>query len=170
MGRPAKEISLCTRVKEQIENLSNSRNQKVGLYKRLCIIKYSSEGYSNNKISEVLRIDNKTVSKWRIHWYNYNQKNNILQNESGEESSDKELQKTIKNILSDAYRSGCPRRLKDKEIQRLIALACEDPQQHGLPIKKWTHITLSNRAKELGIQISATRYGLLLKNQRITTS
>ncbi|NOY96712.1 MAG: hypothetical protein GXO81_10150 [Chlorobi bacterium] len=50
-----------------------------------------------------------------------------------------------------------------------MALACEPPQDHGLPFTVWTHKELAAQAKKMGIDISSSYYGILLK-KRITAA
>ena len=80
-----------------------------------------------------------------------------------------EIRYKIKEILTDLPRSGSSSRITNSEKDRLIALACESPQNHGLPFTVWTHKELSAQAKKMGINISSSYYGILLK-KRITTT
>ena len=67
--------------------------------------------------------------------------------------------------LQDLPRPGAPDKFTPEQLCRIIALACEDPQQHGRPITHWTHEELAAEAIKQGIveSISANHLGRLLK-------
>ena len=68
-------------------------------------------------------------------------------------------------VLSDAPRSGVPRKFTDSQIVRLQALACERPENYGLPFTAWTHVELAKQEKKIGIDISPSRFGVILKKR-----
>jgi len=82
--------------------------------------------------------------------------------------TNKSLLIEIKKILSDEIRTGAPPRLTTTEITRLQSLACESPEQYGLPFSVWTHKELSKQAKNKGLIISPAHYGRILK-KRVTS-
>lgn len=51
---------------------------------------------------------------------------------------DKDLRAMIGDALSDSYRSGAPPKFTAEQVAQVIALACEDPSESGLPVSHWT--------------------------------
>jgi putative transposase len=47
------------------------------------------------------------------------------------------LSRVLEGLLMDAYRGGKPATLSPEQIVKLIALACERPQDCGRPITRW---------------------------------
>lgn len=69
--------------------------------------------------------------------------------------------------LSDSPRSGAPERITMEQWCQIIALACEPPQEYGLPITHWTHEELAAEAIKQGIvdTISSSHVGQVLKKK-----
>ncbi len=69
------------------------------------------------------------------------------------------------DILRDLPRSGAPERIPLSEKQQLIALACEKPEDYGIPFTQWNREMLAKVAMAEGIveKISPRYVGKLLK-------
>lgn len=130
------------------------------------IIYKSSLGRENQDIAEEMNCSPVTVRKWRKKWKTFEgvieQTENEIDNGTSHNTG---LLAKIKEILSDMPRSGSPVRISNSEKDRLVALACESPQDYGLPFTVWTHKELSAQAKKMGIGICSSYYGILLKKQ-----
>ena len=132
----------------------------------MAIIYMSSLGHENQVIAEEISCSPVTARKWRKKWKTYERV--IEQTEIGIDNGTAyktELLHKIKEILSDMPRSGSSSRITDAEKDRLVALACQSPQDHGLPFTVWTHKELSAQAKKMGIDICPSYYGILLKKR-----
>lgn len=166
MSRKAVSILVSDRVKKLLVTEMNKR-QLAGHYKkRMDIIHQSSLGFYNQDIGLSLGCSVVTVRKWRSKWHEF--QDVILKLErgyDGKQVSDTLLLREIKAILSDAPRSGSSSRLSESEKKRLESLACEAPEKYDLPFTNWTHVELSKQAKKMGIEISPSYYGKLLKKQ-----
>jgi len=170
MSRQAVKITISKQVGELLKSSINKRNIEFHFKKRMDIIYKGSLDKENQEIAKELDCSPVTVRKWRKKWKTF---------EGVIEQTEKEIDKgtahktdllyKIKEILSDMPRSGSSARISGSEKDRLIALACESPQDHGLPFTVWTHKELSAQAKKMGINISSSYYGILLK-KRITTA
>jgi transposase len=146
--------------KRQIENHYQLRFQ---------IILLSSEGKTNPEISEILNTSLPTVRRWRLRWAE--KSDSLISLESDHrhiKNTDLILLREIKLVLSDSARSGSSCRISEEEKVRLQALACQHPSDFGLPFSAWTHIELSKQANKMGIKISSSHYGRVLK-KRFTT-
>ncbi len=165
MGRKAQKIELSDRLHSLMEREILKHQLERHFYERILIILKSAEGHANKDIANELGCDCRKVSSWRNRWYERMVKFDIVVDENGEAVSDKVVIDKIKALLSDNPRSGCHPRITENELIRLQALACESPEDYGLPFTVWTHQELSKQAKKLGIEISPSRYGVLLKKQ-----
>ena len=166
MGKVAKKISLSARVLMLMQQELTRKKIERHYYHRIQIILKSSQGMHSKEIASLLGCDVKTVSQWRNRWdFTPDVSNAFEQGEDGRGIRDKVLLNKIKSILSDKPRPGHSSNLSDSDIIRLQALACENPENYGLPFSSWTHIELSKQAKRMGIQISPSWYGVILKKQ-----
>ncbi|MBI5477298.1 MAG: helix-turn-helix domain-containing protein, partial [Deltaproteobacteria bacterium] len=65
--------------------------------------------------------------------------------------TDEALEAAILDVLADEYRSGTPGKFSAEQLAQLIALACQDPKELGLPVSHWTPRELALAAQERGI-------------------
>lgn len=136
---------------------------------RSSIILRASRGESNQQIAQALNISYNTVKKWRKRWRHHHKRLNAYQaGVSGDGISDPELLEKILDILSDVPRSGAPKRITLSEEQQLVALACEKPQDHGIPMTQWNREMLAKVAMAEGMieKISPRYVSELLKKKR----
>ena len=137
---------------------------------RIQIILLSSEGKTNPEISEELKTSLPTVRRWRLRWNENSDSIIELENDHRESKNrDLTLIREIKSVLSDSPRSGSSSRISDEQKLRLQTLACQKPSDFGLPFSVWTHVELSKQADKMGIKISSSHYGKVLK-KRFTAS
>ena len=81
---------------------------------------------------------------------------------------EKELEKLIRELLSDRERSGAPVKFSAEQVTQIVALACEDPVKSNRPINSWTNRELASEARLRGIveSISHKSVGRFLKGSR----
>jgi transposase len=170
MSRQAVKITISKRVGALLTSSINKRNIEYHFQKRMNIIYKGSLGHENQDIAKEMACSPVTVRKWRKRWKTFEGVIEQTEMEIDKGTAYKtDLLHKIKEILSDMPRSGSSARISDPEKDRLVALACESPQNHGLPFTVWTHKELSAQAKKMGINISSSYYGILLK-KRIATA
>jgi len=170
MSRQAVQITVSKRVEDLLISSIQKRNIESHYQKRMSIIYKSSLGHKNQDIAMEMKCSPVTVRKWRKRWKIFEDVIKKLEMDIDNKTANKiDLLYKIKEILTDFPRSGSSLRITNSEKDRLIALACESPQNHGLPFTVWTHKELSAQAKKMGINISSSYYGILLK-KRITTA
>jgi transposase len=135
------------------------------------IILQSGANQYNKDIAIGLKCGLETVRRWRKRWYQHEQELDVLEKGHANEppATEKQLLNKIQAILSDEKRSGAPCNITETEVDRLVALACESPEKYGYPVTHWTHKLLSTQAINIGIQVSASHAGKLLK-KRFTSS
>jgi transposase len=125
----------------------SSTPQSIAL--RANIIVQAGQGINRKVIAENLSTSPHKVTRWTQRWDN--------------------VQTAGKSVLSrlvDFPRSGRPSDITPEQLCQLIALACEAPEDHGLPINAWTQRELTDTAIKKGIftTLSARHMGRLLKN------
>jgi len=166
MSRKAVQITVSDRVGELLMGCIKKRNIESHYQKRMHIIYLSSLGKENQDISRKLGCSPVTVRKWRKRWKIFEGVIKQTEIEIDNKSANKvDLLYKAKEILTDLPRSGSSSRITNSEKDRLVALACEPPQDHGLPFTVWTHKELSEQAKKMGINISPSYCGILLKKR-----
>lgn len=168
MARKARLIILEDREKSLIQKELNRNNLEKHFDYRMKIVLYSSEGKSNKEISSLINYSEHVVSKWRKRWYGQQAQFKMFkEGVSGNKMNDKTLIKRIKDVLSDSYRMGRPIRISQVERDRLVALACEPPENFGLPFSNWTHEELAKHARKKGIEVSTSQAWRILKKRLV---
>jgi transposase-like protein len=97
MGRRAAEIELSDEERAELERWRRRRTGSAGLHFRAEIVLDCAEGYSGEEIAERHRTSQQTVTKWRRRF----------------------VQDRLAG-LSDAPRSGQPRRHDDAKVQEVL--------------------------------------------------
>lgn len=163
MGRKAVEINLTDRLVGIMESMLSKRKLEKHFYDRILIIVRSAQGMQNKSIAIELGCDPRKVGIWRNRWSEGTKTLCLTSDENGKELSDSLVEANIKELLSDKPRSGSPGKITEEVWMRLQSLACQSPKDYELPFTVWTHQELSTQAKRMGISISPSRYGVLLK-------
>jgi len=80
----------------------------------------------------------------------------------------KQLEQLIVDALTDEERSGRPPRFTPEEICRIVAMACEEPEDSQRPISHWTAREVADEAIKRGIvdNISPRSAGRFFKRGR----
>lgn len=166
MGRKAVRLELSSEIFELLKQECQKRKLEKQYYDRFQILLLCSQGLENKSVAEKLGCDCRKVSLWRNRWVERTSVYDLTIDEDGNLLSDVAIIQKIKEILSDNFRCGCPAKITEKEWAKLQTLACESPEKYGLPFTTWTHVELSKAAAvHLGISISPSRYGVLLKKR-----
>lgn len=113
----------------------------------------AANGKANREIVRECPFDRHTVRLWRRRWADKD-----AELKRTEKERPLGLKRTIYDTLSDAHRSGRPRDFSKVQIADIITMACESPEDKGLPFSHWTPGTLAEQAKREGIveQISSS--------------
>ncbi len=122
MGRQATLIILTDAEREQLQGLCRRRKSERGMSQRAGIVLDCAAGLRGKDIARRHRVDEKTVTKWRLRFAEFRVAG-----------------------LSDAPCSGQPRRHDDAAVQRVI-----DHTLNKKP-KKATHWSVRTLAAELGV-------------------
>ena len=163
MPKKAVEITLSEAEKRILTELKKGRHTAEHLKKRSEIILLASEGASNSEISREVEMKRENATKWRKRYAEARE-----ELAKTEEETPRKLRGLIEKVLSDAPRSGAPRKYSDEQIACIIVLACELPENLGLPFSHWSQSLLQQEVIERGIveSISAVQIGRFLKYAR----
>lgn len=159
-GKAAK-VVITERQQEILQRWVRSRSCSRGLAQRAEIILLAFDRLQNGPIANHLRCERHGVGIWRRRWADAF--NTLVRIECLEGLS--ALEAAIEDVLSDNPRSGCPPTFAPDQVARIIAVACEPPEDSGRPVTHWTPTELAEEVVTRGIvsSISVRHVGRLLK-------
>lgn len=162
MAGKAVEVTLSDQQRQVLERLERSRNETAVLVERCRMVLMAADGMSNAAVGRNLGVDRQRVRRWRGRWANAAGE---LADCEALDTRDTDFEARIRRVLSDRPRSGTPPRFEPEQIADLIALACEDPEDSGVPVSHWTPAEVAAEAIQRGIfeSISARHVDRLLK-------
>jgi len=140
-------INLNETEKKQLEEMLNQPSLAQIIAKRVRVVLMANSGkYKNTEISKYVDIHVGEVTKWTKRWI---------------ESDIVDAQERLK----DKPRSGRPATITAEQWCKIMALACEKPEDHGVPITHWSISALTAEIIKQGIvdKISTTYIGTFLK-------
>ena len=123
-GPRPRPIVLTGRQRETLEHLTRRTSSTQGLVRRARIVLAAAEGHNNEQIARMLWVNRETVRLWRRVWLDAAQ----LLSAGEEGASEKALRDRVEGVLADAQCSGAPATFTPKQVVRVVALACKDPQ------------------------------------------
>jgi transposase len=149
MARRSAPIVLRSAERSQLERLIRSHSTPQHLARRARMIVMAADGIGVASTAQQLGVWRKGVSFWRARWLAG----------GGESAAER---------LADAPRSGAPATITPEQICAVVALACERPEESGLPISQWSASDLAREVVRRGIvtSISPRSVGRFLKRIR----
>ena len=146
--RPLKyKIELSESEKEKLEKIISKQTTAQNIAKRARIILMAnSKEHTNREIAKYVGMNENELRRWIKRWVD-------------------SPTKDIEEILKDKPRSGRPATITAEQWCKIMALACEKPKNHGVPITHWSHSSLASEIMKQGIveSISSTHVGNFLK-------
>jgi transposase len=121
------------------------KNGRVGteMCKRLQVLLLAHEGMSNYAINKVIGMHKEWIGIWRNRWEQQWEKIGVLEGDDKFSLSDKDLEKQVLEIMSDKGGQGRRSRITLAQKNQIIAVACEKPEDHGIPVSKWSYDLLA---------------------------
>lgn len=126
LGRPKPATTLTAEQREQLEQWTRRRSTGQALARRAAIVLLSIEGMNDIEIAKRLRTTRETVGRWRRRF----------------------LKLGVDGLL-DEPRPGAPRKISDKDVERIITLTLETKPKDA------THWSTRGMAKHAGMSQSA---------------
>lgn len=115
---------------------------------RCDIILMSAEGVTNIEQARRLGVDQQRPVRWRERWGVNEQR---LGEAEREGASDKDFAKLVRSLLDDVRRSGTPPTFSAEQLTQIIAIACESPEDSGIPVSRWTPPEIAREAIKRGV-------------------
>ena len=162
MGR-AVEIVVSERQRWVLEKwVRNKADTPYRLIERCRIVLMSADGVSNVEQGRRLGADQQLARRWRGRWAEAQER---LSAAEEKDASDKDLGKLLVEVLSDRPRAGVTPTFSAEQLTKIIAIACEPPEESGRPVTHWTPRELADEAIKRGIveTISPRHVDRLLK-------
>ena len=99
---------------KQFQQLAQAHrtSQAVARRARIVLMAYAHPTWRSKHIAQALNLNDRLIRKWRRRWHET-------------------------HSLTDAPRSGTPRRFSPEVRARVTALACSLPRSHGIPLAHW---------------------------------
>lgn len=159
-GKAAK-VVITERQQDILRQMVRSRSCPQGLALRAGIILLAFDRLQNGPIADHLGCERHAVGIWRRRWADAF--DTLVRIECLEGLS--ALETAIEDVLSDKPRAGCPGTFAPDQIARIIAVACEPPEDSGRPVTHWTPTELAEEvvARRIVPSISVRHVGRLLK-------
>jgi transposase len=163
---PGGRISLSERQGRLLEALVRRSSAPQRLVRRAQIILMLAAGKTFNQVARALGVLRQTVYKWGNRW---RRQAGQLAEVEAQERSDQALSNRLAERLLDVYRPGKPATFSPEQIVKLIAVACERPQDSGRPITRWSSRELAAEVVKRGIvkTIARSTVSQLLKEAKI---
>jgi transposase len=162
------QVTITERQLDLLRDMTTSRRCPTGLALRAAIILLAFERRPCEAIAQHLGCERHTVGTWRRRWKAHFEQ--LVHAECCGKPG--ELRRTLETVLSDAPRPGRPPRITAEQVAMILSVACEPPQQSGVPRSHWTRETLTAEIKKRGIvtEISARQVGRFLKDGGTSTA
>jgi transposase len=142
-------INVSGRQRAFLEKWSrNAVATPVRLKERCDIVLLSGAGVTNTEQARRLGVERQCVSRWRRRWA---ESESRLTEAESQGATDKDLAKLIRCILDDTRRSGTPPTFNAEQLTQIIAIACERPEDSGLPVSRWTPPEIAKEAIRRGV-------------------
>ena len=127
----------------------HSTPQQIALRARIVIA--AGVGLSNAEIARQEGVSEVMVRRWRDRWAGL--------------APIPRAELRAEERLADLPRPGAPARITADQVCRIVALACEDPEDTGRPISQWTSREIADEVKKRDIvkEISPRHAARLLK-------
>jgi transposase len=134
MSGKAARIRLTQMQQSILEQIARSFSAPQRLIQRARLILLGFDQWLNVEIAKEIGLDRKQVGKWRSRWQA--SFDALVAIECRELRA--ALRRAVEDVLSDAPRAGSPGTFTAEQVTQVLAVACEEPSQSGLPIDDWT--------------------------------
>lgn len=136
-GPKPPEIELSDEQRQGLGRLVHRHSTPQQMALRARIVLAAAEAKKNAHIARELAIGVVTARRWRGRWL-------ALQPIPLADLS-------IEERLEDLPRSGAPPRITAEQVCRIVAMACEAPEDSDRPISHWTHREIADEVMKRGI-------------------
>ena len=166
MSGSAAKVVITERQQAVLRKLSTATTVAKRLVQRATLILLAFAGLTNQDIASQVGLERHQIGLWRRRWQRAF--NDLVRIECTEDAA-AALRHAIEAVLTDEPRPGSPGKFSAEQITLLFALACEPPEQSGLPITHWTGAELAAEAVQRGLveSISPSQVNRLLRQAEL---
>jgi len=108
-------------------------------------------GKSNQQVNQELGYSWEKAKRWRFRWIQIQPGLDTLETTMDPEKVRWELEKAIRDGLSDAPRSGSPGKFSAHDYCQILGVALEEPSLSGRPVSHWGLTELTDEVIKRGI-------------------
>lgn len=161
-------IVLSDKQKALLKEISKAYTSTQAHKIRAEIILLAEQGYSQRKTTLELGTTHSTVNHWKTRWHDSHE----VALAYDEELTGSAYRNAILWILSDRQRPGCPGKFTAEQICQIMNVACETPEESGLPLSHWTLSELASELvrRKIVESISTSQLCVFLKSGRDKTT
>lgn len=150
-----------------LESISRQTTSSVREVERSRMLLEINKGSANRRVAADLGLTQEQAKRWRLRWLSYEEVFSAIEAKGGEHLR-RDMERKIRECLSDAPRSGPPLTFSAEQYCQIVAIALEPPSESGRPISEWTPREIADEAIKRGIvsSISKSQVRLFLKGER----
>lgn len=149
MGNRAIEIVVTNRQRGLLEKwMRNKADVPYRLIERCHIVLMSADGVPNVEQGRRLGAHQQRARRWRRRWLEAQDRLTAAEKKG---ATDKDLGKLVLELLSDRPRAGVPPTFSAEQLTKIIAIACEPPEESGRPVTHWTPRELADEVIKRGV-------------------
>jgi putative transposase len=163
-GPRAAALQVSAAQQEWLRRLQRQQTADQRLVRRASLILALAAHPCIGAVARQLGVTRVTVRHWRDRWIAATAELQRLERDG----SPQQWRRALEELLGDAPRPGRPATFSPEQIVRIVALACEPPEQSGRPLDHWASGELADEAKARQIvpDISPRSVGRFLKRGR----
>ncbi len=160
--------SVTEKQRTLLSEVISGRTEQRDHITRATIIMLAANGKTDPEIAKTLRVHRQTAGKWRRRWNENLEKLALFD----EKETGIAYKRCILSMLSDMQRPGAPCKFTPEEICKIVHLACEKPEDIGLPLSHWSLTSLAKECVNRNIveNISRSQLAVFLKSGSDKTS
>jgi putative transposase len=167
-GPRATPLQVSPEQRDALQRLQRQQTADQRLVRRAAIILALAADPCVAAVAKQLRLSRVTVRCWRDRWIEATPDLHRAE----QERTPQHIRAILEHLLDDAPRPGGPATFSPEQIVRIVAVACEPPEQSDRPISHWTSRELADEAKKRRIvaDISPRSVGRFLKRGRVAAA
>ena len=148
-----------------LETIARQVTSSVQEVERTKLILAMLVGKSNKQVSDELGYSWEKAKRWRYKWMALQPTLDTVETTTKAKNARYELEKAIRDGLSDAPRSGSPGKFTAHDYCHILGVSLEDPSLSDRPISHWGLTELTDEVIKRGIvnSISRSQVGSFLR-------
>lgn len=158
----SKMVELTRKQRALLNKMVSGRTERNDHIIRAQIILFSDQNHSDQETATNLSLHKCTVGKWRRRWIENQEKLTLFD----EKETGVHYKRCVLPLLSDAQRPGSPCKFTPEQICKIVSVACERPEDIGLPLSHWSLTSLAEECvkREIVTSISTSQLAVFLKS------